>query len=395
MTDSGDEPLNLATDSIESVAVEERWTILVVDDEPDVHSVSRVVLDNQLFQGKTFELLDAYSAREAMDIMASRSDIAVVLLDVVMETDDAGLRVADYIRHELKNSDTRLIIRTGHPGNHSESAVAMHGSINYYEPKAALTSDRLFAIVCMAVDSYRLIRELKQAYSTLELVNADNRLFTDAIAHDIKSPARGISTLVDLLHDECSTVSNDAEELIGAMKKASSELNSLINSLLELARAGAQTLDVRACKTSSLIRDAVSTFMANHPEVVVSEEQHTDQPVFCDPALIQHVLLNVLENASKYQSEDRPLAINIASIHQHPTVTLTISDNGKGISEENIEKIFLPFKRDERTNNIEGYGIGLAVCKRIMQLHGGSIWAQPNSPYGTTLCLQLPTIRTA
>lgn len=395
MTESGDAPLNLAADSAKPDTASEHWTILVVDDEPDVHSVSRVVLNNQLFHGKTFELLDAFSAREAIEIMTARSDIAVVLLDVVMETDDAGLRVADYIRHKLHNTDTRLIIRTGYPGNQSERQVALDGNINYYEPKAALTSDRLLAIVCMAVDSYRLIRELKQTYNNLELAHADNRLFTDAIAHDIKSPARRISTLVDLLVEECTQSNDDVKELIEAIKTAGGELNNLIDSLLELARAGAQTLELQPRSAQDLIHDAVTAYIATHPDTKIIETKKSSQAALCDPPLIRHVLLNLLENASKYRSPERPLLIEASSAFQQQMIRLTISDNGLGVSPENADKIFLPFKRDEKTNTIEGYGIGLAVCRRIMQLHGGSITAKPNLPFGTTLCLQLPAARTS
>ncbi len=90
------------------------WRILVIDDDVDVHAVSRLILNKMIFKNRPVELLSAYSATEARNILAREENIAVILLDVVMETEDAGLQLVKTIRNEFNNHDVRIILRTGH-----------------------------------------------------------------------------------------------------------------------------------------------------------------------------------------------------------------------------------------------------------------------------------------
>jgi len=96
------------------------WRILIADDEPDVHRITRMVLSGFQFDGRRLELISAYSGEETRQIMAENHDIAMILLDVVMEDDHAGLEVARYIREELNNRYTRIVLRTGQPGQAPE-----------------------------------------------------------------------------------------------------------------------------------------------------------------------------------------------------------------------------------------------------------------------------------
>jgi len=99
------------------------WRVLIVDDDQDVHAVTRLALRNVSFKGRELELFSAYSGREAFEILRDTPDIALVLLDVVMETDDAGLLLARRIREELHNSIVRVVLRTGQPGQAPEQRV--------------------------------------------------------------------------------------------------------------------------------------------------------------------------------------------------------------------------------------------------------------------------------
>ena len=93
------------------------WRVLVVDDDADIQSVTRLILANVVFKNRPIELISAHSAAEARDILTKQTNIAVVLLDVVMETDDAGLELVKIIRDELRNNAIRIILRTGQPGH--------------------------------------------------------------------------------------------------------------------------------------------------------------------------------------------------------------------------------------------------------------------------------------
>lgn len=131
------------------------WKILVVDDEPDIHTLTRLNLRDFTFAQRPLIILSANSAAEAKRVLAEHDDIAVALVDVVMETDDAGLLLVRYIRDELKNALIRLIIRTGQPGVAPERYVIDNFDIDDYKDKTELTVQKLYTSVRSALKSYR------------------------------------------------------------------------------------------------------------------------------------------------------------------------------------------------------------------------------------------------
>ncbi|TWA62356.1 PAS domain S-box-containing protein [Azospirillum baldaniorum] len=147
------------------------WPILVVDDEDDVHSMTALLLDDVAFQGRRLELIGCRSAAEARAVLRARRDIAVILLDVVMEEDDAGLTLVRWIRGTLGNLDVRIILRTGQPGQAPQRDVIVGCDINDYKSKADLSAEGLFTAVIAALRAYDHIRfiETKVAERTHEL----------------------------------------------------------------------------------------------------------------------------------------------------------------------------------------------------------------------------------
>jgi signal transduction histidine kinase/CheY-like chemotaxis protein len=133
----------------------EPWKILVVDDEPDIHTMTRLTLKNLEFFGKPLQLIQALSGKEAQEILRQEPNMAVALIDVVMEADDAGLQLVDFIRNELKYSLIRLIIRTGQPGMAPEKEVIERYDIDDYKDKTELTAQKLYTTLRMALKSYR------------------------------------------------------------------------------------------------------------------------------------------------------------------------------------------------------------------------------------------------
>jgi response regulator RpfG family c-di-GMP phosphodiesterase len=131
------------------------WKILVVDDEPDVRNLTHLNLKNFNFASRELQILEADSAAQAREILSLHRDVAVALIDVVMETDDAGLRLVEYIRNDLGNRNMRLIIRTGQPGAAPERFVIDHFDIDDYKDKTELTAQRLYTTVRSAIKSYR------------------------------------------------------------------------------------------------------------------------------------------------------------------------------------------------------------------------------------------------
>ncbi|MDE2623267.1 MAG: flagellar brake protein [Betaproteobacteria bacterium] len=131
------------------------WKILIVDDESDVHAVTTLALQNFTFEGQPLHFLHAYSGAEAFDLLREHPDTAVVLLDVVMETEDAGLTLARRVRTELGNRAVRLVLRTGQPGQFPEQLVMTCYDINDYKTKTELTAQQLALALTGSLRNYR------------------------------------------------------------------------------------------------------------------------------------------------------------------------------------------------------------------------------------------------
>ena len=146
------------------------WRILVVDDDADVHSTTTFALKNVEMQGRPLAFLHAYSAREARAILEGQPDIAVILLDVVMERPDAGLQLVRQIREELGMIEVRIILRTGQPGYAPEIEAIRGYDINDYRTKSELTRTKLYTAVAAAVRSYQQLRALDASRAGLEQI---------------------------------------------------------------------------------------------------------------------------------------------------------------------------------------------------------------------------------
>lgn len=149
---------------------ETRWKVAVIDDDPAVHSGTRFALQDYQLHGRRLELLSANSARQARELLKAHADIAVILLDVVMETDASGLDLVEYIRKDLGNEVTRIILRTGQPGQAPERRVIVDYDINDYKSKTELTADKLFTAITAALRSYEQIMRLTQTRRGLETI---------------------------------------------------------------------------------------------------------------------------------------------------------------------------------------------------------------------------------
>ncbi len=146
------------------------WRVLIIDDEKDVHSATTFALRNTEVVGRQLEFLHATTARKAKALLLAHRDIAVVLLDVVMETPNAGLDLVPVIRNELNITDTRIILRTGQPNQAPEIEVIRDYDINDYKLKSELTQARLFASLTTAIRSYKQIQTINASKKNLDMI---------------------------------------------------------------------------------------------------------------------------------------------------------------------------------------------------------------------------------
>src|SRR5881227_2858781 len=182
-----------------------KWKIAVIDDDAAVHEGTRFALSDYSLNGQTLEILSAYSAAEGRALMSAHDDISAVLLDVIMETDSAGLDLVEYIRNELKNETVRIILRTGQPGQAPERRVIVQYDINDYKAKTELTADKLFTSLTAALRSYQQLERMVQTRRGLEIIiDAASTLYD---FRSMQRLAEGVLTqLASLLNVDCAGI---------------------------------------------------------------------------------------------------------------------------------------------------------------------------------------------
>ncbi|MBU2878616.1 MULTISPECIES: bifunctional diguanylate cyclase/phosphodiesterase [Aliiglaciecola] len=206
-----------------------RWNVLVVDDDEEIHSVTRLALSDLQLNDKKLHFHHAYSGEQALTIIEKLgSKLAIILLDVVMETDDAGLVVARKMREELKLMEPRIILRTGQPGYAPEESVIKEYDINDYKTKTELTRSKLVTTIIASLRSYQQILTINQSRQGLEkIIHSSANLLEE---HSVKGYCEGIVTQIS------SLIGLDAGGVVCA--RAGAILDKEDNSVYVLGAAG-------------------------------------------------------------------------------------------------------------------------------------------------------------
>lgn len=178
---------------VDEVLSETPWTVMIVDDDTEVHSFTKLALHDFIYDRKPIRFISAYSAAEAAEMLQRHDDIAVILLDVVMESETAGLDLVETIRYHLNNTTVRIIIRTGQPGVAPERYVIDHYDINDYKEKTELTTDRLYTTIRSALSQYKQI---------VELLNKKNEIYTAMITDSLTGLGNRVKLNYDLDTDK-------------------------------------------------------------------------------------------------------------------------------------------------------------------------------------------------
>ncbi|MBP1203273.1 PAS domain S-box-containing protein [Duganella sp. 1411] len=193
------------------------WRVLIVDDDVDVHVVTKFSLSNVCFLGRRLSFLHAYSGEEALNTLRNTPDIALVLLDVIMETSDAGLNVARQIRDTLHNQLVRIVLRTGQPGQALEHSIILDYDINDFWCKTDLTTRKLFTTVISSLRAYHGLEEAHRQTVTLQAeLDHARRVLTAVDQHALIATLNRRGKIASVNDKFCGVFQFGRDELIGA-----------------------------------------------------------------------------------------------------------------------------------------------------------------------------------
>ncbi|MBD2679806.1 MULTISPECIES: ATP-binding protein [Nostoc] len=207
----------------------ESWKILIVDDESEVHTATNIALTNFIFEDKSLSFINAYSASHAKQLIEQNSDIAIILLDVIMETDNAGLEFVQYVREVLGNQLVRIILRTGQPGHVPEKEIIFNYDINDYKTKTELTSQKLYTTMLTALRSYSLSQRLQLEIERCQQIEMALR---DSERREREKAIALENSLKTLQHTQLQLVQSEKMSSLGQLVAGiAHEINNPVNFL--------------------------------------------------------------------------------------------------------------------------------------------------------------------
>lgn len=381
------------------------WEMLIVDDEEDVHQVTQFALSNYVFQGKRLAMINAYSAEEAKTRLQQHPDIAIIILDVVMETNDAGLKLVEYIRDALRNRFVRIILRTGQPGYAPEQEVILKYDINDYQNKTELSKTKFFTVVTaglrsysdmITIESYRLHLEERITERTAELVklNQDKNEFLGIAAHDLRNPLSAIQGYAEEIIEYLDEMpQEEVIELTQKIALSSRQMSELLTNLLDVnaIESGKTYLSLQEHDMSPILQLLVNHYRerAKTKDIKLHfQPQENGYSAFIDKGTIQQVLDNLISNAVKYSPLSKNIYIRLT--RRDNRVRCEIQDEGPGLSQADQQKLFGKFTRltARPTGGEQSTGLGLFIVKRLVEAMNGKVWCESELGQGATFIVE-------
>ncbi|MEA5598656.1 ATP-binding protein, partial [Rivularia sp. UHCC 0363] len=435
-----------------NIAPTETWKILVVDDEPAVHQVTQLALKNFVFSGKSLSFFSAYSSQEAKQLIVAHPDTALILLDVVMDTNNAGLEVVQYIREELKNRRVRIILRTGQPGDAPEESVMINYDINDYKLKVELTRQKLITTTIAALRSYRdiiiieeqsikLAEALENVQKTqFQLVQSEKMSalgnLVAGVAHEINNPVGCVSGnlriaresidnlfgLINLyqkyypnpepeIEEEIAEIDleylrEDLPKLFNSLKVSSERIRNISISLRTFSRADTEhkipvNIHEGIDSTILILKHRLKA-SESYPEVKVIKNYSNLPLIECYSGQLNQVFMNLLANAidaleesnvgktfEQLEANPNQITISTSLTADENFAVIKIADNGLGISEEIQQRIFENLFTTKAVG--KGTGLGLSIAREIIvEKHEGNLTFNSEIGKGTEFAIAIP-----
>lgn len=385
--------------------------LLLVDDVPANLIALEAVLDNP-----AYKLVRAHSGDEALKKLL-KQEFAVILMNMEMSGMD-GFETAQLIRSREKTHEIPIIFITrARKGLAYVSRAYALNAIDYiikpFDPEILRTRVAVLVDLRYKTDANVLLkleiaeriraeialvqtgRKLARLNDKLELSNRDLQEFAYIASHDLQEPLRKVQAFGDRLVQKYADVLDETgQDYLNRMQAASRRMQILINDLLSLSRISTHAqsfteVDLNAI-AHAVLSDLENQIERTNAQVEIGELL----TIQADATQITQLLKNLISNALKFHHDKRPPRIKVSAVIQGESCQISIEDNGIGFDVQYLDRIFKPFQRLHSHTEYEGSGMGLALCRQIVESHGGNITAISTTGEGATFLVLLPLHQT-
>jgi two-component system, sensor histidine kinase and response regulator len=362
-------------------------SLLIVDDEKAHVAALCDALEQEGYATAGFD-----SPTSALAALRRRS-FDLVLTDLMMPQIDGItlLRTAREIDADLVG-----IVMTGYATIDTAVKAMQAGAYDYIVKPVRLNG--LLPVIARGLETRRLRclnkeleRRIRERTREVEASNRDLEAFSYSVSHDLRAPLRAI-------HGYCSRVLTDfsgelpeqARPLLQSALSGADDLGQLIEALLGFARCGREPLALRRVSMRALVEEVLTDLRRQNPErsVELTVEELAD--CSADPRLLKQVVVNILSNAYKFTADREAARIRIGSEAREGMNAYFVEDNGAGFDMNYASKLFGVFQRLHSQRDFKGSGVGLSIVRRIIERHGGEVWAEGRPGEGATFHFSVP-----
>ena len=365
--------------------MEDKQSILIVEDsQVNLHILSSTLKEE-------YHLQIARDGGEALGILAGDDLPDLILLDIVMPDMD-GYEVCRRIKSDLRTADTPVIFITSMTKEEDEARGFDLGAVDYIMKPFSIPVLRKRIRTHLDLNIYRRSleernRELASLNLRLRDSNEDLESFAYAVSHDLREPLRVVINYLTLL-DKSFTA--DAGSYVKYSTEAVQRMDRMITDLLQYSRIQRQGGEFETLDMKDVLRLATMNLGARIEQTGASVKIGDLPPIRGDKLQIIRVFQNLIGNALKFTARGVTPMITVGGKALDGEAVFSVADNGIGIAENDISRLFIPFQRLRDAGEYEGTGIGLALCRKIIERHGGKIWIESMEGKGSVFRFSIP-----